>query len=276
MKLNSQHSVPPGYSVLGMRSGQVSFHAVANPLIYSVIGTPRQEGGFLAEWWVTGPKGPDSRLDPLKDRPVLLLNMITAINCTKEEFESRVQEMWDQGLEDFAFASALSGGIVDTLVWKRLSERTQSDLVINHLMGHDYLGHFSKANKTVRAAMMYQLLHDMGVTKIQQALAKFEGFAIVGLELRMSESPVPTATINQRLTHAKKLGLLSSAAAGSGRRPQVASQSKIQRDSDSALGDQEFQLKPITPSTPPHLERFASDTTTSKERDGAEQENEEE
>jgi len=269
MKFNSQNGVPSGYSVLGMRSGQLSLHSVANPFVYSVIGTPREEGGYLAEWWVTGPKGPDSRLDPLKDRPVLLLNMMTAINCTKEDFEIRVEEMWDQGIENFAFASALSGGIVDTLVWKRLSERTQSDLIINHLMGHDYLDHFSKANKTVRAAMMYQLLHDMGVTKIQQALATFERFAIVGLELRMSESPVTTATINQRLTHAKKLGLLPSAPAGSGRKPQVASQSRIQRDSDSTLTNQEFQLKPKTHSTPPHTDRFASDETRSDEREGA-------
>lgn len=269
MNKDSQKSFPGGYTVLGMRSGQLSFHAVANPFIYSVIGTPRAEGGYLAEWWVTGPKGPDSRLDPVEDRPVLLLNMMTAINCTKEEFENRVEEMWDQGVENFALASALSGGIVDTLVWKRLSERTKSDLIIQHLMGHDYLGHFSKANKTVRAATMYQLLHDMGVTKIQQALASFERFTIVGLELRVSESPVTTATINQRLTHAKKLGLLPSAPAGSGRKPQVASQSSIQRGSDSALGNQQFHLKPKTPSIPPQSERFASDKTRSDEREGA-------
>ncbi len=265
----SQNNIPSGYSVLGIRAGQLSYHSVANPFIYSVIGTPREEGGYLAEWWVTGPKGPDSRLDPLEDRPVLLLNMITAINCSKEAFESRVEEMWELGIENFAFASALSGGIVDTLVWKRLSERTQSDLIIQHLMGHDYLGHFSKANKTLRAAMMYQLLHDMGETRIQQALANFERFEIVGLELRMSNSPVSTATINQRLTHAKKLGLLPSAPAGSGRKPQVASQSRLQRQSDEFPLKQEFQLKPKTPSSQPHPDRFASEQTNSEEGNGA-------
>jgi hypothetical protein len=269
MNKHTQTSFPAGYTVLGMRSGQLSFHAVANPFIYSAIGTPKADGGYLAEWWVTGPKGPDSRIDPVADRPVLLLNMMTAINCTKEEFENRVEEMWDQGVEDFAFASALSGGIVDTLVWKRLSEKTQSDLIIQHLMGHDYLGHFSKANKTVRAAAMYQMLHDMGVTKIQQALASFEQFAIVGLELRVSESPVTTSTINQRLTHAKKLGLLPSSPAGSGRKPQVSTQSKLLNESGPLLDDQDFLITPRSSKTQPQQDRFASINITSEEREGA-------
>lgn len=232
------------------------FHKIDNPFIYSVVGTPRLEGGYLLEWWVTGPKGPDSRLDPVSDRPALLLVMNLAIQSSKDEFEEKVQQIWAESVEELAFASAMSGGIVDSFMWRRLPEKTQHDIIVQHLLGHDYLDHFSKSNKTVRAAMMYLLLHDMGVTKIQKELASFEQYSLMGFELRVSESTVTTTTINQRLTHAKKLGLLPSGSSRSGRKPLAATHAKefiSQHPSQDFFGELVKSDR-----TSPYLESFAS------------------
>lgn len=258
---------PKGYSVLGMRAGQLLFHKIDNPFIYSVIGTPRLEGGYSLEWWVTGPKGPDSRLDPVSDRPALILVMNLAIQSSRDEFEEKVQHTWAESIEELAFASAMSGGILDSFMWKRLPEKTQHDIIVHHLLGHDYLDHFSKSNKTVRAAMMYLLLHDMGVTKIQQELARFEQYSLMGFELRVSETTVTPTTINQRLTHAKKLGLLPSGSPRSGRKPLAATHTK---DFVSQHQSQEFFGELIkNERVSPYLESFAS-IKNLDERKGAE------
>lgn len=267
MNLKTPNRPPKGYSVLGMRAGLLLFHKIDNPFIYSVIGTPRSKGGYSLEWWVTGPTGPDSRLDPVSDRPALILTMNLAIQSSKAEFEEKVQNVWAETVEELAFASAMSGGISDTLMWRRLPEKTQHDIIVHHLLGHDYLDHFSKSNKTVRAASMYLFLHDIGVTKIQQELASFERYSLMGLELRVRESSVTPTTINQRLTHAKKLGLLPSGSSKSGRKPLAATNTKeliSQGRSQDFVGEL-VKNKRISP----YFESFAS-TKNLEGSDGAE------
>jgi len=274
MEMNNASKPPTGYSVLSMRGGQLLSHTVDNPFIYSVIGTPREEGGYSTEWWVTGPQGPDSRTDPVGDRPILLLQLSVRIGCTKSAFEATVQQIWRESVEALAYVSAISGGIVDSLMWKRLSDGLQKDITIKHLMGHDYLDHFSKSNKTVRAAMMYQLLRDMGVSTIQQSLASFERFSFSGYELLEKESTVTAVTINQRLTHAKKLGLLPSGPAKSGRKPHVASQSKVFLEKNPERDIQGLAVK--SQSTPsPYLEEFASNQNQETGKEGANHEHKE-
>lgn len=200
-------------SVVTFYKGRIIVQRVNAPFVYSVIGIPRTGGGFLSEWWVTGPLGPVPWIENKQDRPALLIHLTAGINCTREDFDYRVQEMFDQSLEDLAFASAMSGGIVDNHQFKRLDNRAKKDVVHHALWAHAELDHFSAGNKVIRTSMQYQLLRDMGVDEIQKTLALLES---------LEGKSVSAEAINQRIAQGRKLGLLP--AAKSGRTKSVSSE----------------------------------------------------
>ena len=203
-----------GGTTLSKSHGQFLIQKVDNPFVVSVVAIPRAGGTFLTEWWVTGPTSPEFGASP----PILLLHSFMGIRCDQEELENQVSLFWAERLQELTFASAIADGVsVDTKRLRELNPHTQEKVVLGHLQGHEYLRQFPGPNKPVRAtltmrtAFMYVLLRSMGVGKVQQIIADFESSNVAGRygELQKGEDiNVSTETINQRLVHARRLGLL--------------------------------------------------------------------
>lgn len=197
-------------TIISTGAGRMFMHRVLNPFVFSVECLPRPDGTFVCEWWVTGPTSPEFGASP----PVLLVHLIFGLGCKQDDLENELNMWWDQRVEELAFASAISGGIVvDSQKLKQLSQSTQQDIIHHHLASHDSLHHFapakgSRATLTIRTAFMYALLRSLGVSKVQREIANFESLNFSGRwdELKAGEDlTVSAEVVNQRLNHAKKL-----------------------------------------------------------------------
>jgi hypothetical protein len=227
-------------TIQAMGGGRLFLHRVLNPFVFSVECLPRPDGTFICEWWVTGPTNPQLGSAP----PVLLIHFVMGIGCKKEDLENEINMWWEQRIEELAFASAISGGIVvDSKRLKELPAATQHDIIHNHLASHDRLQHFapakgSRATLTIRTAFMYGLLRSLGVSKVQKEIANFESlnFPEFWDEVKGGEDiTVTPEVINQRLTHAKKLLILENLTPKRGRRPNASTQMR-----EASLPNEDF------------------------------------
>jgi hypothetical protein len=217
-------------SILSSGGGRLFYHRIDNPFVISVEALPRPDGTYICEWWVTGPTSPEIGSSP----PILLLHLVMGLRCERDEVESHLETWWETRIQELTFGSAVGEGIiVDSKRLKELSDQTQHEIIHQHLYSHEMLQHFpgpnkpAKATLTVRTAFMYALLRSLGVSKVQKAIADFETLNFAGSweEIQSGEEiRVSPETINQRLTHAKKLGLLQNLTPKKGRTPNAAKQ----------------------------------------------------
>lgn len=236
-------------TILIIGAGRLLMHRVSSPFAFSVECLPRPDGTFVCEWWVTGPTNPEFGSAP----PVLLVHLVMGLGCREEDLENELNTWWDQRIEELAFASAISGGIaVDSKRLKELSEKTQQDLIHNHLASHDRLHHFapsmgSRATLTIRTAFMHALLRSMGVSRVQKEIASFESVNFSGVqdETRAGEDiTISPEVINQRLTHAKKLLVFENLTPKKGRTPNASTQIKnlsLQNHKLASTNNQQIQ-----------------------------------
>ena len=236
-------------SMLSSGSGRMFYHRIDNPFVFSVDALPRPDGTFMCEWWVSGPTSSEFGYSP----PVLLLHLVMGLKCKKEDVEKQLEMYWETRIQEMTFASAIAGGIiVDPKRLKELSEQTQRDIIQQHLSSHDMLQHFPGPNKpvratlTIRTAFMYALLRSLGVSKVQKEIADFESLNFAGSweEIKSGQDiRVSPETINQRLTHAKKLGLLQNLTPKKGRTPNAAKQVRGFSEETKEFASRDIQME---------------------------------
>jgi len=228
-------------SMISSGGGRLFYHRIDNPFVFSVELLPRPDQTYICEWWVTGPTDPNFGSSP----PVLLTHLVMGLRCSREEVESKLEMLWDTTVQELTFASATGEGIiVDSKRLKELGEKTQQDIIHQHLYSHEMLQHFpgpnnpARATLSVRTAFMYALLRSLGVSKVQKEIADFESLNFAGRWDEVAKGQdikVSPETINQRLAHAKKLGLLENLTPKKGRTPNAARQVR-----DFSQGAKEF------------------------------------
>lgn len=209
------------------------YHGVSDPFVFTVVCVRKPSGVYLCEWFVSGISDPS----PGEAPPVLLVNVVMGMkvartNNERSELPEDLAQIWEERLRELAFYSAISGGIViEPSKIKSYGSKTQKDLTDLHLASHDLLGHFSQPDKrtrgnlTLRTAYMYELLRSMGVTKIPNTISNFEtwNFARFYEQIKQgADITVSVATVNQRIAHAKKLGLIEGSGTTKGRTPSAA------------------------------------------------------
>lgn len=152
--------------------------------------------GYVADWWVSGKKWED-------DKPSLMIRFRHGIETTKADLEANLRDLWERILREFAFETALVGGI--NTAFNEVSDLDKSQraqLIWFHLYANDYLGHFNLLNdsKIEKTVNMHNLLKSFGYKQPQKIIAEYES------ETTFKE--VKTTAINRRLAIAKEQGLL--------------------------------------------------------------------
>ena len=239
MTLNDSPFSKDGETVWLARQGKVLYQKVQNPFAISIVCSPKTDGAFWCDWWITGSPDPSPGHTP----PVLLIQMSMAIlGKDRNELFALINQFWEERIEELAFASAVAGGtIVDSGRLKAQSDFVQKRIISHHLSSHDALDHFSppdkkaRRNLTLRTAFMYELLRSLGVSKVQRTIAEFESLnyeafyeeAKEGQEIALS-----AATVNQRLAQARKAGLLTVGDSKKGRTPNASKDLKYYMSDD--------------------------------------------
>ena len=211
----------------------LTYHGVSDPFVFTVVCVRKPSGVYLCEWFVSGTPDPI----PGESPPVLLVNVVMGMKVARNnnestELPSDLAQIWEERVRELAFYSAISGGIViEPSKIKSYGSKTQKDLTDLHLASHDLLEHFSQPDKrtrgnlTLRTAYMYELLRSMGVTKIPNTISNFETWNFARFYERVQQGAditVSVSTVNQRISQAKKLGLIESSATTKGRTPSAA------------------------------------------------------
>lgn len=166
-----------------------------SPFVVSVNCT-KTDNGFLADWWVSGLKWQD-------DTPSLILHLTHGLPGKRSELEEQLWFMWEESTRELCFASARADGMQgDATSLATLREAFRTDLLTFHLRGNERLGNFSKQgdSKAEKTANMYLMLKSFGSKQPQKVIADYESEELDLL--------VHATAINQRLTQAKKKGLL--------------------------------------------------------------------
>jgi len=163
-----------------------------DPFVVTIFCTKSDEG-YIADWVISGPRRRDAK-------PRFLLRVQTGISAEKSELEDVLWDYWTLNLLELAQGSANQGGF--DLYPNALPKGTSMEIANFHLFAHDRLHHFEEQGITVaiRTADMFLLVKSLGYIQAQKLIIDYE--AIKAL------TPVPASTTTNRLTTARKLGLI--------------------------------------------------------------------
>jgi hypothetical protein len=184
-ELFEQHSV----------SGCHTFNWTDHPFAVTVKCT-KIPHGFVTDWWVSGRKWQD-------DKPSLMIRFRHGIESNKTDLQGNLKGIWERIVREFAFETALVGGINnDSNEVSGLDQSQRAKLIWFHLFANDHLGHFNLEgnSKIERTVNMHILLKSFGYKQPQKFIAEYETSIFL-------QEVKPTA-INRRLAIAKEQGLL--------------------------------------------------------------------
>lgn len=197
------------FSMTGTSEGAPEFHFGDFPFAISVF-CQKTNRGHIAAYWVSGRRYQD-------DLPRLVLTVATGINETDSKLlEGAVNQIWEERLQEVAFASALVGGITPAPQIADMTKRERHEMLSFHLDAHDRFASEigeRKKSKVEQTAIWHNLIRSLGVKQTQQIIAQHEwvrdlsepGMTAEEFENRESQR---TSHINQRLQLARKQGLL--------------------------------------------------------------------
>ena len=185
----------PDFSEDHIRQADPSFMWGDDPFVVSVQ-CQKTDMGYLADWWVSGRKWED-------DSPTLILRFRLGVISKKSELKEDLYAIWDFGLRELSFGSAIAGGIRSaSSEVSELNESVKNELLRFHLLGNERLGNFNILGdtKTEKTANMYLMLKSFGTKQPQKAITQMES--------ELLKQVIDPTVISQRLMFAKKQGYL--------------------------------------------------------------------
>jgi hypothetical protein len=170
------------------------FSFADRPFVVSIVCSTREEG-FLTDWVISGARAQD-------DKPRFLLRIQTGLAESKDDLETVFLEYWNLFIKELSFSSANQGGL--NLTPNSIPKKSVELHAKWHLFAHDRLGHFGSSDITIasRTADMFLLMKSLGFVQAQKLVIEFES--------QKADVKVPASTTTNRLTTARKQGLIPS------------------------------------------------------------------
>ena len=200
-----------------------NLHFGSFPFAVSAI-CRRSESGNIVELFVSG------REHNIAGAAIGHVMRMTLAVSETTLLEGAIQHLWDEQLENLAYASAVAGGIGEADFPMVVTRADRDELLMFHLSAQTRfrdLAHDPKLSRVEQTAWEHNLIRSFGVKQTATLLAeaelqrdmvkKFE--TKEEIEIETLEKKV--LAVNQRLRKARKLGLLTSFVDGQGNKGNV-------------------------------------------------------